>query len=179
MVRFSASFAALAVVAVILAGCGQAAGAAPIAMTPDTASPAARARPTFELTITGGGAAGSYAADPTTSLNSCALSATGVRTLVYAGGDPWVAIDLVLGAQIAEPGHASDVALELSIKTDYLWLDTGQMRGGDAPGRSRATVSVKPADGTVRYAIDASTPYRTPDGDGLTATIALMLVCPA
>ncbi len=179
MVRFSASFAALAVFAIILAGCGQAAGAAPIATTSAVASPATRAHPTFELTVTGGGAAGSYAADPTTTLNTCGLSSTGVRTLMYAGGDPWVAIDLVLGAQVAEPGHASDVALELSIKTDYLWIDTGQLRGGDAPGRSQATVSVKPADGNVTYVIDASTPYRTPDGDGLTANIALTLVCPA
>jgi hypothetical protein len=85
----------------------------------------------------------------------------------------------VFGAQVAEPGHASDVALELSIKTDYLWIDTGQLRGGDAPGRSQATVRVKPADGNVTYAIEASTPYRTPDGDGLSATIALTAVCPA
>ena len=176
MLRFSAPFAALATLAVVLVGCGQAAGAG--TPTP-TATAAAAVRPTFQLTIAGGAATGSYAADPKASLATCSLSSTGVRTVMYAGGDPWVAIDLVIGAQVAEPGHASDVALELSTRSYYLWIDTGQMRGGDAPGRSQATVGVERASESVRYVIDATTPYRTPDGDGVSANIALTVTCPA
>jgi hypothetical protein len=179
MLRFSAPFAALATLAVVLAGCGQAAGAG--ATTPPTttsATPPAVARPTFQLTIAGGTAAGSYTADPKASLATCSTSATGVRSLLYAGGDPWVSIDLVMGAAIAEPGHASDVAIEFQVGSDYLWIDTGGLRGGDAPGRSTATVRVEPAAGSVRYTIDATTPYRTPDGDGPSAAIALTVTCP-
>jgi hypothetical protein len=179
MPRFSAPVVILGIVlANVLAACGQAAGAAPSA-SPAAASPARPARPTFQLTITGGTAAGTYAADPAASLATCSTSSTGVRSLLYAGGDPWISIDLVLGAQVAEPGHGSDLALELSVRSDYLWIDTGGFRGGDAPGRSRAAVRVEPSAGNVRYVIDASTPYRTPDGDGLAATIALTLDCPA
>jgi hypothetical protein len=180
MLRFSAPFAALATLAIVLAGCGQAAGAgasAPPTTTSET--PAALARPTFQLTIAGGTAAGSYASDSKASLATCSTSSTGVRSLLYAGGDPWVSIDLVIGSRVAEPGHASDLAIELSTTSDYLWIDTGQLRGGDAPGRSQATVRVEPAAGSVRYAIDATTPYRTPDGDGPAATIALTVTCPA
>jgi hypothetical protein len=179
MLRFSAPFAALATLAIVLAGCGQAAGAGQTGTPAPEASPAAVPRPTFDLMITGGFAAGSYVADPEANLATCSTSSTGVRSLLYAGGDPWVAIDLVLGAKIAEPAHASDVAIELSIGNLYMWLDTGQMRGGDAPGRSHATVRVEPAPGLVRYVIDATTPYRTWDGDGLSATIALTVTCPA
>jgi hypothetical protein len=85
MPRFIMSIAVLAIVAT---GCGQAAGAAP-ATSPVPSAPAARlARPTFQLEVTGGTAAGSYAADPAASLASCGLSSTGVRTVMYAGGDP-------------------------------------------------------------------------------------------
>jgi hypothetical protein len=177
MLRFSAPFAALATLAIVLAGCGQAAGAGTATKAP--AAPAVATRPTFELTIAGGAAAGSYATDPKASLATCSTSASGVRSLLYAGGDPWVSIDLVMGAGIAEPGHESDVAIELQVRSDYLWIDTGGLRGGDAPGRSTATVRVEPAAGSMRYAIDATTPYRTPEGDGLTATIALTVTCPA
>jgi hypothetical protein len=179
MSRFSAPVSALAILAIVAAGCGQAAGAGPTGTASPAPSEAAPARPTFGLTVSGGLAAGSYAADPKASLATCSLSAAGVRSFMYAGGLPWVAIDMVFGPRIAEPGHASDVAIELSIGDLYLWIDTGRMRGGDAPGRSQATVRVEPAAGVVRYVIAATTPYRTPDGDGLPATISLTATCPA
>ena len=179
MLRFSAPFAALAMLAIVLAGCGQVAGAGPAGTTSPTASAASVTRPTFDLTITGGFAEGSYATDPKASLATCSISKTGVRSVMYAGGDPWVSIDMVFGAKIAEPGHAADMALELYIGSLYLWIDTGQMRGGDAPGRSQATVRVEPGPGSTRYVVDATTPYRTWDGDGLSATIALTVTCPA
>jgi hypothetical protein len=178
MLRSRAPFTGLATLVIVLAACGQAAGAGPIDAPPSSASPLAVTRPEFELTIAGGTAAGSYTADPKASLATCSTSGTGVRSVLYAGGDPWLSIDLVIGAT-AEPGHASDLALELQVGSDYLWIDTGGLRGGDAPGRSTANVRVEPTTGGIRYAIDATTPYRTPDGDGLAATIALTVTCEA
>jgi hypothetical protein len=97
---------------------------------------------------------------------------------MYAGGDPWLSVDLLVGPHAAEAGRASDLALEISVGPAYLWIDQPKFRGGDAPGRSKATVTIQAdGDGTT-FDVAATTPNRTPAGDGETSDVVLTVVCP-
>ena len=181
MPRFSASRVssarwlapvAAALVALSLVACA--------AATPPTPAPTATtpAKPSFDLAITGGPAAGMFASVPAASLNICTRLGDGGWRALYAGGEPWLSMDLHLGPRINEPAHASDVALEITAGSGYLWIDQGGFRGGDAPGRSQVTARSETAADTVRFYVTATTPNRTSGGDGATSDVALTLACP-
>jgi hypothetical protein len=181
MSRFSAPV--IMVTAILIAGCnglGSAASSAPSTSASNQAGPvqAAAKRPTLDLTITGGQGAGSYVSDPSSSLNVCSRATDGSWRVMYAGGEPWLSVDLLVGSHAAEAGRASDLALEISVGPAYLWIDQPKFRGGDAPGRSRATVTIQAdGDGTT-FDVVATTPNRTPAGDGEPSDVALTVVCP-
>jgi hypothetical protein len=181
MPRFSSpttTLAGLAIAGMIAIGCaGTGAAAAPAAASATPA--AAAARPSLDLTITGGPGAGSYVSDPSSSLNLCTHAKDGSWRALYAGGDPWISVDLLVGSRVAEPGRASDLALEISAGAAYLWIDQGKFRGGDAPGRSRAGVVIRSDGGTTTFDVSATTPNRTPGGDGVPSDVALTVVCPS
>jgi len=179
MPRFSAP---LIVIAILIAGCNGVGGAA--SSTPSTAAmnpagPAlvAATRPSLQLKITGGPGAGSYVSDPSSSLNLCSRATDGSWRALYAGGDPWISVDLLVGSRAAEPGRASDLALEISAGAAYLWIDQGKFRGGDAPGRSRAAVVIRSDGGSTTFDVKATTPNRTSGGDGQPSDVALTVVC--
>jgi hypothetical protein len=177
MPRFSspiATLASLAIVGIIATGC---AGTG-VAAAPAGASAAAASRPSLDLTITGGQGAGSYVSDPSSSLNVCTHTKDGSWRLLYAGGSPWLAVDLLVGPHAAEAGRAGDLALEISAGTAYLWIDQPKFRGGDAPGRSTATVTLRSDGGNTTFDVAATTPNRTPAGDGVSTGVALTVVCP-
>jgi hypothetical protein len=94
MLRFSAPIVALATLAILLAGCGQAAvrGRDHARRTP----PRRRRPPPHGRRSSSrsrdGTAEGSYASDSKASLATCSLSSTGVRSLLYAGGESVVSI---------------------------------------------------------------------------------------
>ena len=148
--------------------------------TPATPAPAVAtpAKPSFDLTITGGPAAGTFASAPAASLNICTRLDDGGWRALYAGGEPWLSMDLHLGPRINEAAHASDVALEITAGSGYLWIDQGGFRGGDAPGRSQVTARSEAAGDAVTFHVTATTPNRTSGGDGATSDVALTLACP-
>ncbi len=181
MPRFSSPItvlAGLAFVGIIASGCaGTGAAAAPAAMSAGSGAGAA-ARTSLDLKITGGPGAGSYVSDPASSLNVCTHATDGSWRVMYAGGKPWLSVDLLVGPHVAEAGRAGDLALEISAGPGYLWIDQPKFRGGDAPGRSKATVAVRSDGGGVTFDVAATTPNRTPSGDGESSDVALTVVCP-
>ena len=178
MSRFSAP---IVILALLVTGCSQAAGAAPV--DAPTTSPASVAsadnRATFDLTVTGGPGAGTYTADPATSLNTCRRSSTGVWTLLYAGGTPFVNLDLVVAAKASQPGGSDAVALELSAGPGYLWFDPAAMRGGDPKGRSTAHGEIQAGAGSTTMTVDATTPDRRSGVDGAPVQVHLTVTCPS
>jgi hypothetical protein len=180
MPRFSAP---IIVTAILIAGCnavGGTASSAPPTAVANGAAPVqvAAMRPSLDLTITGGVSAGSYVSDPSSSLNVCTHATDGSWRVMYAGGAPWLSVDLLVGPHAAETGRASDLALEISVGSAYLWIDQPKFRGGDAPGRSKATVALRSDGGNVTFDVAATTPNRTPAGDGISSDVALTVVCP-
>ena len=182
MPRFSSpitTFAGLAIVGIIATGCaGTGAAAAPAAPAAAAAFTSAGNRPSLDLTITGGLGAGSYVSDPSSSLNYCSHAKDGSWRVMYGGGSPWVSVDLLVGPRAAEAGRASDLALEISAGSAYLWIDQPKFRGGDAPGRSKATVALRPDGASMTFDVTATTPNRTPAGDGESSDVTLTVVCP-
>jgi hypothetical protein len=179
MPRFSAP---LIVIAILIAGCNGVGGTASSAPSPAViaaAGPAlvAATRPSLQLEITGGPGAGSYASDPSSSLNLCTRATDGSWRALYAGGDPWISVDLLVGSRAGEPGRASDVALEITVGAGYLWIDQGKFRGGDAPGRSRAAVVIRSDAGKTTFDLTATTPNRSGGEDGVSSDVSLKLVC--
>jgi hypothetical protein len=89
-----------------------------------------------------------------------------------------LSVDLLVGPRAAEAGREGDLALEISAGPAYLWIDQPKFRGGDAPGRSKATVALRSDDGNTTFDVAATTPNRTPAGDGEESDVALTVVCP-
>ncbi len=181
MPRFSSpisTLAGLALVGILATGCaGTGAAAAPAVASVAPAAGTA-ARPSLDLTVTGGLGAGSYASDPSSSLNVCTHAKDGSWRVMYAGGKPWLSVDLLVGPHAAGAGHEGDVALEISAGPAYLWIDQPKFRGGDAPGRSKATVALRSDGAGMEFDVTATTPNRTPEGDGASTDVALTVVCP-
>ena len=183
MPRFSAPFGIL--IAILIAGCNATAGASSGSTAPSTsvangggAVQVTTMRPSLDLTITGGAGAGSYVSDPSSSLNLCTRARDGSWRMLYAGGTPWISVDLLVGPHAADAGRATDLALEISAGPAYLWIDQPKYRGGDAPGRSKATVALRADGASMTFDITATTPNRTAGGDGVPSDVALTVVCP-
>src|SRR5690242_9204621 len=107
MPRFSALFAILAIV---LAACGGASAAGPNG-TPSASPIPVGTRPAVDLKIEGGGAAGTYPADPKAPLATCQHLADGSWFIQYAGGGP--VIELYVGPHAGEAGHANEIELSI------------------------------------------------------------------
>ena len=117
--------------------------------------------PTFTLEITGGPGHGTYVADMASSLNICPQASDGSWRLLYAGGTPYVSLDLLVGARAGQPGGENHVAADVSAGQGYFRFDPAQLRGGDRPGRSTAAVTVTTTDSSATFDITATTPDRT------------------
>jgi hypothetical protein len=173
MPRFSAL---LGVLAIILVACSGAAAVAPNGGA--SASPiAVGARPAVDLRIDGGGAAGTYPADPKASLATCQRLGDGSWYLQYAGGGP--IIELYVGPHASEPGHATDIALQIDADGGFLWADDAGYRKHDPAGRNHMTVAMLPATGGTAFLVTGTTPYHAGYDDFGQATVTLTATCPA
>ena len=152
--------AAAGVVAIVIA-LGALPKGTPIGGTASSASasPALGSyKPTFELTFGDGATARVFRSDPTASVASCNVKATGPSYALYAGGDPFVNIDFLVGAGAEKPGGASRVAAEIQADDLYVRFDPAILRGGDAAGRSQATVAISTVGSETTFVVDATTP---------------------
>jgi hypothetical protein len=101
-----------------------------------------------------------------------------VWSLLYAGGTPFVNMDLVVGADARRPGGSNQVAMELNAGPGYLRFDPAALRGGDPPGRSTAHVEVQPGAGSTTMVIDANTPDGSSASDTKAVRVQLTVTCP-
>jgi hypothetical protein len=134
-------------------------------------------RPTFELSMGEGPSARVYRSDPSASVATCDMKPDGATYALYAGGEPFVSIDLIVGSGAAGPGGASRVAAEITAGDTYVRFDPAILRGGDRAGRSQATVDVITDGPATTFVVVATTPDRTSGEDGDPIQISLMLTC--
>ena len=173
------TLAGLILSGIVAAGCAGASTSAAPSPAAVAVHQAAAKVPALTMIVTEGDGAGTYVSDPASTLNYCLHSADGSWRFMYGGGTPWINVDLLLGARVAEPGGSGDVAAEIYAGPAYLWIDQPKFRGGDAKGRSSATVTVSADATATTFHVTGSTPNRTQAGDGVTSTFDLTVTCPA
>ena len=171
------------VLAATTAGCAAAPGSPPASMAPDIQT--VTGGPTVDLTLAavpgaaGIADAGDYASDPASNLRQCTRTSDGYWRVLYAGGDPWVSVDVLVGASAVTTGHSEDVTAEIAVgSSTYLWIDQPQVRGGDPVGRSSAAIEVLDGPDAITFDVQATSPIRTPGGDGAPVDVHLTVVCP-
>src|SRR6476619_3965446 len=123
MPRFSAPMFVLVVVLVlVVAGCASTQAAPVVSPSPAPPAPAVGSkRADVHLTVKGGPAEGTYDSTPTSPLALCTHTADGMWRVQFAGTG--VTVDLLVGKQAGESGHASDVALEVDADDGYFKID--------------------------------------------------------
>ena len=174
---------ALASVVVVVAGLGLFAVLGGLGGVGATPVPSA-IKPGFTLTVSNGpdghvsAGVGTYASDPTTDLDVCTHAPDGSWRYLYGGGDPYVNIDLLVGADAGKAGGNSQVAMELYAGKGYVRFDPTQLRGGDEPGRSTATIVVTTGPSTTTFDVHAVTPDKNSPDDIPKVTVAMSLTCP-
>ena len=175
MPRMLAPLVVLTLVLAACAGTGSAAQPTPPASAAATAAPA---KPTVEFGLSGSFGKQTFTADPTSSLDTCTHNADGSWRLLYAGGTPWITIDMLVGAQASEPAHANQVAVEIEVPGTYVRLDPAPIRLGDVPGRSTASVVVEPGPSSTTFTVEATTPDHSNGDDGDPVDVTVTAVCP-
>ena len=135
-------------------------------------------KPTFDLTVAGGPGTGTYTEDPATTLNVCTHASDGSWRYLYAGGTPFVNLDVLIGPRAGQPDGTSNVAAEINAGPGYVRFDPAIMRGGDPPGRSTASVEVQSTAAATTFVIHAITPDHTTAEDIAPVDIDLTVVCP-
>jgi hypothetical protein len=144
----------------------------------------AAAAPGFSLTVAEGpdghvsAGIGSYVDDQTTSLNLCTHAKDGSWRYLYGGGDPYVNIDLLVGAGAGTADGSGQVAMELNAGKGYVRFDPTQMRGGDEKGRSTAAVTMTTGPATTTFDVTAVTPDKNSADDIAQVSVHLKLTCP-
>lgn len=179
----------LSTIALVVVACASS-GASPdpagktAAASSAAAAAGSKAKPSFELTVSAGpdghtpSGQGTYASDPASTLGTCTHATDGSWRYLYGGGDPFVNIDLLIGPKAQQAGGEDQVALELNAGPGYVRFDPSQMRGGDEPGRSTATVVVTPGSATTTFDIKAVTPDKKTADDVAQVSIDLSVTCP-
>jgi hypothetical protein len=129
--------------------------------------------PSFELTLGGT----PFRSDPAASVATCLGDPDGSWSVLYAGGSPFLSLDLVVGAGAGEPGGQDRVGAEIQTAGHYVRFDPAVLRGGDPPGRSTATIEVSSVGTTTTFVVTATTPQRLSGDDGQPVDVVLTLVC--
>ena len=90
-----------------------------------------------------------------------------------------MSVDLLWGHARPRPGGRATSRSRSTAGSAYLWIDQPKFRGGDAPGRSKATVAVSARRRQrLTFDVTATTPNRTPAGDGESSDVTLTVACP-
>jgi len=174
---------AVALVIVLVAGLGFLAlrpgGVGGPALPTGSPGPSGSGQPTFEMTISGAGpATGTYRSDPAASVDRCTHATDGSWRLIYVSGQPAINLDLLIGSEAAVPDGSSHVALELEYDPGYFRFDPADLRGGDPPGRSTASVRVTPGPTSTTFTITAVTPDRSDGTDRDPVHVDMTVTCP-
>lgn len=168
----------VAVLAVLLGGCAGAPSASSPATGDGRAAPApagGAAKPSFELTLGGVVELPAYASDAAAALDVCDQSAGGGWTYMYAGGDPFLSLDLSLYTGAVDGATPSDFDLDIGAPTGQVRLvPSGRREGAKGDGTARIVRD----GGAVRIDIEGSATTMVDGGDAGDTTVALVLRCP-
>lgn len=168
---------AAAVVVIVVVGAAAFLGGSARVGGPSAASPTPLAgsyRPSFEMTLGEGPSARTYRSNPTASVATCDVKPGGPSYALYAGGEPFVNIDFLVGIGAEKPGGQSRVAAEITAEDLYMRFDPAILRGGDGPGRSTATVAIRTEGATTTFVVTAMTPNGR---DGALIRVSMTLTC--
>lgn len=174
---------AVALVVVLVAGLGLLAlrpgGVGGPPMPTASPGPSTSGQPVFEMTISGAGpGTGTYRSDPAASVNRCTHATDGSWRFIYVSGQPPLNLDLLVGSGAATTVGSSQVALELEYDPGYFRFDPSDLRGGDPPGRSTASVAVAPGPTSTTITITAVTPDRSDGTDRDPVHVDMTVTCP-
>ena len=143
-----------------------------------TVSPSPLAlRPSFTLVMGAGAAEQTFASDPAAGLATCGGVPGGPWYALYGGGDPFVSLDVIAGQGAGDAGGENRVAAEIEAGDLYVRFDPAILRGGDAAGRSSASVDVTTDGDATTFEITATTPDRSTGEDGPPMPVSLTLTC--
>lgn len=163
------------VLAVVCAGCagGQATPAEPDGST--ATGTVAVAGPSFRLTLTGATALPTYASDTSAALDSCEPGKGRGWTYLYAGGTPFVSVDLRVYSDAADGGQQSDFDLDIGAPAGQVRLVPSGRREG-AKGKGTATIEERDDAVTITVRGSATTML---EGSNVGETeVELILDCP-
>jgi hypothetical protein len=134
--------------------------------------------PTFELHLDGTSGSATLGSDASAPTNLCTHARAGSWRWIYGGGAPYVMIDMLVGPSAGEPGGETQIAVEIEVDAGYyVRFDPSVMRGGDAPGRSTASVEIRQVGGATQFKVSATTPDRTTGEDGPAVNVELTVTC--
>ena len=150
-----------------------------------TLSPSPTATPGFTLTVSEGPdghvstGQGTYVNDPTNEPQPVHACAGRFVALHLRGRRPLRQHRLPGRPCAAVWADSSDkVAMELTVGQGYVRFDPTQMRGGDEPGRSTATIAVTTGPSTTTFDVTAVTPDKNSADDVAQVSVDLSLTCP-
>jgi hypothetical protein len=168
---------ALAAALVVIAACGSVDG--PTGTTPATSDASGGAAPAFELALDGVVGLPAYASDAAASLNECAPAASGGWTYLYAGGTPFLTLDLSVYSGVMTGTDPADFDLDIVAPGGRAVrvVPSGRREGAQGDGAIELATL---ADGGVRIDLDgeAITLEGGPTSLGSTR-VHLDLRCPA
>jgi hypothetical protein len=135
--------------------------------------------PTFELHLDGTSGSATHGSDASAPTNLCTHARDGSWRWIYGGGAPYIMIDMLVGPSAGQPGSETQIAVEIEVDAGYyVRFDPSVMRGGDAPGRSTASVQIRQVGGATQFTVSATTPDRTTGEDGPAVDVELTVTCP-
>ena len=147
----TARWLALAASLVASAACGS--GDAPTGATPTTSAATGAAAPAFDLALGGVVGLPAYASDASASLNECAPAASGGWTYLYAGGTPFLTLDLSVYSGVVTGTDPADFDLDIVAPGGRAVrvVPSGRREGAQGDGAIQLATL---ADGGVRIALD-------------------------
>jgi hypothetical protein len=170
----------LAAVAIVIVGCG---GTTPAESAAATVAPSTAvtvvsnaAKPSFELTLGGTVDLPAYASDRAASLDSCAKGSSGAWSYLYAGGDPFLSLDLTVFPGVVQGDRPSDFDLDIGAPSGQVRLvPSGRREGAKGTGTARL---VQDGD-AVKIMIDGSATTMVDGANTGATTVELVIHCPA
>lgn len=169
-----------ATLVLVLAGCGGTQAGGTAATSAAASAPASvassAAKPSFELTLGGTVDLPAYASDRAASLDSCAKGKSGGWSYLYAGGDPFLSLDLTVYPGVVHGDAPSDFDLDIGAPTGQVRLvPSGRREGIKGAGNARLE-----QDGdAVKITIDGSARTMVDGANTGDTTVDLVIHCPA
>jgi hypothetical protein len=163
------------VLALVCAGCagGQATPAAPGGST--STGTVGSAGPSFSLTLAGATVLPTYASDTNASLDFCEPAKGRGWTYMYAGGTPFVSVDLRVYSGAADGGLQSDFDLDIGAPAGQVRLvPSGRREGAKGTG----TAIIEERQDTVTITVRGTATTMAGGSNVGDTEVELILACP-